>query len=70
MTYPIIDSATVPLGTVIAIDAADFVTVGGEAPRIEVSDSATLHFDDTTPLPIAFRFAGSCCFAGAFALAN
>jgi hypothetical protein len=50
--YPIIDSGTVPLGTVILVDAADFVTVGGEAPRFEVSDQATLHFEDTTPLDI------------------
>lgn len=53
MTWPIIDSGTVPLGTVIAIDAADFVSVGGDAPRFEVSDQATLHEEDTTPLPIA-----------------
>ena len=50
--WPIIDSGTVPLGTVIAIDAADFVTVGGEAPRFEISDQATLHMEDTAPLPI------------------
>ena len=50
--YPVIDSGTVPLGTVIALDAADFVVVGGEAPRFEISDQATLHEEDTTPLPI------------------
>jgi HK97 family phage prohead protease len=50
--WPIIDSGTVPLGTVIAIDAADFVSVGGEAPRFEISDQATLHFEDTAPLDI------------------
>jgi HK97 family phage prohead protease len=50
--WPIIDSGTVPAGTVIAIDAADFVAVGGDAPRFEISDQATLHFDDTTPLDI------------------
>jgi hypothetical protein len=26
--------------------------VGGEAPRFEISDQATLHMEDTTPLPI------------------
>jgi HK97 family phage major capsid protein len=51
--YPVIDSGTVPVRTVILIDAADFVTVGGEAPRFDVSDSATLHMEDTTPLPLA-----------------
>ena len=50
--WPVIDSGTVPLGTVIAIDAADFVSVGGEAPRFEVSDQTTLHLEDTTPLDI------------------
>lgn len=50
--WPIIDSGTVPLGTVIAMDAADFVTVGGEAPRFEISDQATIHEEDTAPLPI------------------
>jgi len=51
-SYPIIDSGTVPLATVILIDAADFVVAGGDAPRFEVSDQATLHEEDTTPLPI------------------
>jgi hypothetical protein len=50
---PVIQSGTVPLGTVIVIDAADFVSVGGEAPRFEISDQATLHMEDTTPLAIA-----------------
>jgi hypothetical protein len=59
MGYPIIDSGTVPMGTVIAVDAADFVSVGGEAPRFEISDQATLHMEDTTPLPIATGAQGS-----------
>lgn len=50
--YPIFKSGTVPAGTVIAIDAADFVVVGGEAPRFEVSDQATLHMEDTAPQAI------------------
>jgi HK97 family phage prohead protease/HK97 family phage major capsid protein len=52
MGWSIIDSGTVPLGRVIAMDAADFVAVGGEAPRFELSDQATLHFEDTTPADI------------------
>jgi HK97 family phage prohead protease len=48
-TYPIIDSGTVPLKTVILIDAADFVVVGGESPRFELSDQASLHMEDTAP---------------------
>lgn len=51
-SWPIIDSGTVPLGEVVAIDAADFVSVGSEGPRFEISDQATLHMEDTTPLAI------------------
>jgi HK97 family phage prohead protease len=50
--WPIIDSGTVPLGTVIAIDAGDFVSVSGDAPRFEISDQATLHMEDTAPTDI------------------
>jgi hypothetical protein len=49
---PIIDSGTVPVKTVILIDAADFVSVGGQGPRFEISDQATLHEEDTAPQPI------------------
>jgi hypothetical protein len=52
LSYAVIDSGTVPPGTIIAVDAADFVVVGGEAPRFEVSDQATLHMEDTDPDPI------------------
>jgi HK97 family phage prohead protease len=51
--WGIIDSGTVPLGTVIAMDAADFVSVTGDGPRFEISDQATLHMEDTTPLDLA-----------------
>jgi HK97 family phage prohead protease/HK97 family phage major capsid protein len=49
---PIIDSATVTAKTLILVDAADFVVVGGGAPRMEISDQATLHMEDTTPLEL------------------
>jgi len=51
-TVPVIDSATVPAKTMILVDAADFVVVGGGAPRLETSDQATLHMEDTTPLEL------------------
>ena len=51
--WPIIDSGTVPLGTVIVVDAADFVSVTGDGPRFEISDQATLHMEDTTPSDIS-----------------
>ena len=31
------------------VDAADFTTAGAEGPRMEISDQATLHLEDTTP---------------------
>jgi HK97 family phage prohead protease len=46
---PLIDSATVTAKTMILVDAADFVVVGGDAPRMEISDQATLHMEDTNP---------------------
>lgn len=49
---PIIDSATVPSKTVILADAADFVTMQGDSMRFEISDQATLHMEDTTPLDL------------------
>jgi len=51
-SFSLIESGNVPLGMVIALDAADFVTAGAEAPRFEVSDQATLHMEDTTPADI------------------
>jgi HK97 family phage prohead protease len=48
----LIESSTVPLGMAIAVDAADFVSVGSEGPRLEISDQATLHMEDTTPQDI------------------
>jgi HK97 family phage major capsid protein len=49
----IISSTTVPAGTVIAVDADWFATVTGDAPRFAVSNEATLHEEDTTPLPLS-----------------
>ena len=49
---PMIDSATVPSKTMILVDAADFVSVGGDGPRFEISDQATLHMEDSTPLEL------------------
>jgi HK97 family phage major capsid protein/HK97 family phage prohead protease len=46
-------SRSVPAGTVIGVDAADFATVTGDAPRFAVSNEATLHEEDTTPLALA-----------------
>jgi HK97 family phage major capsid protein/HK97 family phage prohead protease len=50
--YPVILSSTVTAGMVLLVDAADFVVIEGGAPRFDVSDQATLHMEDTTPLAI------------------
>jgi HK97 family phage prohead protease/HK97 family phage major capsid protein len=50
--YPAIVSSTVPAGTLILVDAADFVSIEGDNPIFDVSDQATLHMEDTTPRAI------------------
>ena len=55
----VITSTTVPAGMLIMIDAADFASVTGDAPEFDVSDVATIHEEDTTPLPIATGAQGS-----------
>jgi HK97 family phage prohead protease len=50
--YPVIKSGTVPLGTVLCMDAADYVSITGDTPRFEISDTATLHMEDTAPMHI------------------
>jgi hypothetical protein len=52
MGYPVIKSGTVPLGTVLCLDAADYVSITGDTPRFEISDQATLHMEDTAPAHI------------------
>jgi HK97 family phage major capsid protein/HK97 family phage prohead protease len=49
---PVIKSSTVPVKTLILMDAADFVVVGGDSVRFEMSDQATLHMEDTTPVEL------------------
>jgi hypothetical protein len=49
---PIIDSSTVPAKTVMLVDAADFVVMQADNMRFEISDQATLHMEDTTPLDL------------------
>ncbi len=51
--YSVIQSATVPAGVVIALDAADFFSATGDDPRFDVSDQATLHMEDTAPTAIS-----------------
>jgi HK97 family phage major capsid protein/HK97 family phage prohead protease len=48
----IVSSITVPTGTVIAVDADWFATATGDSPRFAVSNEATLHEEDTTPVAL------------------
>jgi hypothetical protein len=48
-----VSSSAVPVGMVVAVDAADFASASGDAPDFNVSDQATIHEEDTAPLPIA-----------------
>jgi HK97 family phage prohead protease len=50
--WPVLESTIIADDQMIAVDAADFVTVGQGAPVFEVSDQATLHMEDTEPQPI------------------
>jgi HK97 family phage prohead protease len=51
--YPVVVSSIVTAGMVILINADDLMVVQGDTPRFDVSDQATLHFEDTTPLQIS-----------------
>jgi HK97 family phage prohead protease/HK97 family phage major capsid protein len=50
--FPVIVSPNVTADTLFLVDAADLVSASGE-PRFDVSDSATVHMEDTTPLAIS-----------------
>jgi HK97 family phage prohead protease len=48
----VVSSTTMPATQLIMVDAADFASVTGDTPEFDVSDVATIHEEDTTPLPI------------------
>jgi Phage capsid family len=45
--------APLPAKQVVALDASDLATVEGDTPTIMISDSATVHEEDTAPLPLS-----------------
>jgi HK97 family phage major capsid protein len=51
MGYPVVTSTNVPAAIVYLIDAAELGFAGG-APRFMGTEVATIHEEDTTPLPI------------------
>ncbi len=54
----VLESTVVAAGTVIVVEAEDFVSVQG-TPEFMVSEEATLHIEDTTPLHIVSGTASS-----------
>lgn len=63
MGYPVVVSSTVPAGMVILINADDLMVVEGDSPRYDVSDQATLHYEDTNPLQLTTGAQGSAVAA-------
>ena len=55
----IVGSTTVPAARVIMLDAAEFASATGDTPNFNVSDVATIHEEDTTPLPLVTGVQGS-----------
>lgn len=50
--FTVIESTSIAAGKIYMIDAADFVSVSGAA-EFDVSETATLHMEDTTPANIS-----------------
>lgn len=47
-----LESTTITSGRLIALRASDFATAMGDAPEFDISEQATVHMEDTTPLEI------------------
>ena len=50
--YQVATSTAIPLGRVIMLRATDFVSATGDTPEFELSNDATVHMEDTSPLQI------------------
>lgn len=48
----ILESTNVPANRIIALRNSDFATALGDAPEFDVSEQATVHMEDTSPLEI------------------
>lgn len=53
MGYPAIISSTVPVGVLVLVDAAYFMSATGDVPRFDVSSQTVLHMEDAAPAQIA-----------------
>jgi HK97 family phage major capsid protein/HK97 family phage prohead protease len=59
MGYPIIASINIPADVVFLIDQGELAQGYGDSPEIDMSNQATLHMEDTTPLPLVTGAQGS-----------
>lgn len=50
--YRVAVSTAIPAGRIIMVRAADFASATGDVPEFELSNDATVHMEDTTPLAI------------------
>ena len=50
--YPVLASAALAAGSVVAVEAGGFVSAFGPEPRFDTSDASVIHEEDTTPLAI------------------
>lgn len=50
--FNVVSSTYATANRLIAIRTADFVTATGDAPQFEMSNTATIHMEDSTPLEI------------------
>jgi hypothetical protein len=55
----VLQSSTVTVKQPIMVDANEFASVTSDSPEFDVSDQATIHEEDTTPLQIATGAQGS-----------
>lgn len=57
--YPVQTSITVPQNVVFLVDQSELVQGYGDSPAIDMSNQATLHMEDTNPLPLVTGAQGS-----------
>lgn len=50
--FTVVRSTHATAGRLIALRAPDFITAAGDAPQFEMSNSATVHMEDASPLEI------------------
>lgn len=48
----IVESTYATAGRLIALRTSDFYTAIGDAPEFDINETATVHMEDTTPLPL------------------